>query len=264
MAALIGRAQCRGQRVGEPHIVAARNDGEFVVLEAAKKRRGRQQFFEPHGDGAHHFIATNAAHGVVDLAKAVRIDQREGDVAARAPALLGERALEAFDHDALVGQSGQQVFARQLAHGSDAARERAGEPQRRSRRYHDEHQECDTDNSGKTPQPVHGADQRPVRHPGEPADDAAVGVLHRLHLAAAVGHGIDAELQPGDSAALFDQPQRVVIERRGVAEDWPQFLDRLVQRDLSLGRQTPVVGLRHHKSDGRTRDRRGGQEQERQ
>ena len=259
-----GRTQRRGQRLGEAGIAAAGDDGELVVLEAAEQRCLRQRGLEPLRNGAHRLVAARTPHRIVDLAEAVGVDQREGDMAARAPAPLDQRTLEALNDDALIGQPGQDVFAGQLAHGFDAARERARQPQRRPRRHHGKDHQRDADRAGDTPQPVHGADQRAIRRPGEPADDAAMRVLHRLHLAAAVRRRIRAEAQVGKSAALLDQPHRAVVETIGSAKNGAQVFERPMQSDLPLGGQPPVIRLCHRNTDHRAGDRRAGEQEQRE
>ena len=226
-----------------------------------------QRCLQSRRDGAHYRVAADAAQGVVDLTETVGVDQREGDVAARAPALLGQRPLEARGDDPLVGQPGQRVFAGEPAHGFDAAGERAGEPQRRPRGHHGAKHQRYAHRTGKTPQPVHGADQRAVSRPREPADDAALRILQRLHFAAAFRRRIHAEAQVRKPAAPPDQPQRAVVETLskmvGVPEHWAEFFERVVERDLALGGKPSVVRLRHRKAEHRDRDRREAQQQER-
>ena len=74
-----------------------------------------------------HRIAACPPQRVVDLVKAVEIDQGENDDAETA---LRQRIVEMFDHGALIGQSGQRVVANRLARGRGPAIERARQPPR--------------------------------------------------------------------------------------------------------------------------------------
>ena len=179
--------QRTAQRFGEHRrgapVVAADDDGELVVLEAAEQRARRQSGVQPFGDIQQHGVAAGPSQRVVDLAKAVEIDQREDHDAGAAP---GQRIVEALEHHAVIGQAGQFVLTRQLAHRLGAAFERT---QQRLQAAHGENgAQCErgADRRQQRPQPIHRAKVRAVGHPTEPADDAAARIVQRLQLAAGI------------------------------------------------------------------------------
>ena len=83
------------------------------------------------------------------------------------------------------------------------------------------------------PQPIHRVRQRAVGRPAEPADDAALRVVQRLHFAAAVGRQCrrqSADRRARRGAAI--RPQLAGIEMVDIAEHGVQF----VERDLAKRR----------------------------
>ncbi len=142
------RAQRRGENARRIGIVAACDRGKLVVLEAAEHRALGQGGPQTLGNGAQHGIASLAPHCVVDLAKAVEIEQHEGyfpGAAAR------HDAIERLQHHALVGKPGQRIFADELAHGFDARRQRTREPPRRPLADDCATHERDADRAGQRP-----------------------------------------------------------------------------------------------------------------
>ena len=96
-------------------VLAADDDGEFVLLEAPQQRARRQSGLQMFGDIHQHGVAAGSPQRIVDLVKAVEIDQREGDDAGTT---LRQGVVETLHHGAMIGQSGQGVLADQLAAAS--------------------------------------------------------------------------------------------------------------------------------------------------
>ena len=65
------------QHGGGAAIFTAHDDGEFVFFEASEHRPRQQAGLKMLGDFHQHGVAAGPAERVVDLAKAVEIDQRQ-------------------------------------------------------------------------------------------------------------------------------------------------------------------------------------------
>jgi hypothetical protein len=102
------RAQQRGaqrlyHQIFDVGIVARRDDREFVLLESAQGRVSRQAGLEMLRDAAKERIPAGAPERIIDLAKAVEIDQRQHDDAV---APVRQHLAEPFKQHPLVGQPG--------------------------------------------------------------------------------------------------------------------------------------------------------------
>ena len=175
---------------------------------AGNPARSRSAILQQHG------VAGRPAQRVVDVAKAVEIDQREDHDAGAAP---GQRFGEALDHHAVIWQAGQFVLPGQLAHRLGAAFERT---QQRLQAAHGENgaqRERGADRRQQRPHPIHGAKVRAVGHPTEPADDAAARIVQRLQLAAGIWRGLGIEPQVGHAGPPLDQAEPGIVEPPDVA-----------------------------------------------
>ena len=102
----------RGERPQQPlaesvhklRVIVSDDDCKSVVVETAQYRPGRQRRFEPFGDIAKHRVAAGAPQCVVEVAKTVDVDQRQGN---EARAAGRQRRVEAFEDNAPVRQPGQ-------------------------------------------------------------------------------------------------------------------------------------------------------------
>ena len=256
----------RGERLRQPLAelvrelrILARDDGrESVILEAAEYGARRQRRFEPLGDAAQHDVAAGVAQRVVDVVEAVDVDQREGDEARTA---RRDRFVQAFEHHAPVRQPGQRILRGELADRCQAARERSTEPPRRAHRNRGRRGERDPDQAEQPPQPGHCADKAAIRRPAEPADDAALRVMQRLHFAPAVGgqRGVEAEIV--EAGAAGDAAELVGIEMltlRGSAID---LAKRRLQSVMLLGRKAAAAALGFGQADCGAGEHRNRQDQ---
>jgi len=121
------RSQQRGaqrinQQIFHARIVARHDHGEFVFFESAQDCVRRQAGFEMLRDAAKERVPAGAPERIIDLAKAVEIDQRQHDDAV---ATARQDLAEPFKQHPLVGQSGQGILGRELVHIFGAAIERA-------------------------------------------------------------------------------------------------------------------------------------------
>ena len=111
---------------------------------ASAGQSGLQMF----GDIHDHGIAAGSPQRIVDLVKAVEIDQRESDDAGTAPR---QRVAETLDHGAMIGQSGQRVLAKQIARRFGASIERTQKVARCAHGEKPDHAERDTDGAPAGP-----------------------------------------------------------------------------------------------------------------
>lgn len=96
------------------------NDGKLVVLKTPEHRTRRQSSLETFRDAHEHGIAADATQRIVEIAKAVDVDQRENqDIVAAA---FNHRFQQ---HHGPVGQFGEAIPGRQPAHCLDMTCERA-------------------------------------------------------------------------------------------------------------------------------------------
>ncbi len=226
---------------------------ERVVLEAAEQRTRRQRRFEPFGDAAQHGVAAGAAERIVDVVKAVDVDQCKGD---EARAARRDRFVQTLEHHAPVRQPGQRILRGQLADRRQAARERSGEPSGRAHRNIGGQRQRDPDQAEQTPQPGHGADKAAIGRPTEPADDAALRIVHRLHFAATVGgeRGVEAEVV--QAGAACDEAKLGGIEWSGLA-----LANRRLQSRVLLRGKAAAIVLRFGEADGGASQHRERQDQ---
>ncbi len=136
------------------------------------------------GDSLDHGIAAGAAERFVHLLESVGIKHCKDDDAGVA---VRERRVEPGEHRPLVRQPGERVFAGQAPHRRATSLERAGKPSRDIKRRGSGHREREAAEPDDAPQRIHGANERRAIRPAEPADDAAVGIVERLHLAGCIG-----------------------------------------------------------------------------
>ena len=129
-------------------VVAAHDDGEFILFEAPEQRAGRQTGLQMFGNVHEHRVAAGPSQHVVDLVKTVEIDEHEGNDAG---ITLGQHPIERLEHHTVIGQAGQRVLAGQLAHHLGAAIERAGQPLRGARGEEGAQRERDTDRPYQPP-----------------------------------------------------------------------------------------------------------------
>ena len=190
-------------------------------------------------------VAACAAVGVVDLAKALDIDERQHDDAGAAPR---QRPVEAFQHHAMIGQAGQRVLAGQLADGLEARREQARQPLDQAGGEKGADAERGADRADQTPQPDFGADQRPVGRPAEPADDAAALVVQRLRFASGGTVLVGVEAQILQAREPRDQRQPAVVETVAVAEHAAHFVERQLKRCMPLGGEPLILPHRDGKA----------------
>ena len=103
------------QRVGQgshgTFVVATDDDREYVLLEAPQQRIARQSGLQMFGYIFDHRVATGPPQCIVDLVKAVEVDQSEGDDAGMT---LRQRIAETLHYCAMVGQSRQRVLPGQI------------------------------------------------------------------------------------------------------------------------------------------------------
>ncbi len=250
-----GGAYRFGQRLRRPR-TAFHDDGELVFLEAAQQHARRQAGPQMFGDGDQHGVAAAAAERIVDLTKGVEIDQREHHGAA----FVGQRLVEPLEHGAVIGEPGQGVLVGEPPHGLGGERERTGEPPRRGGGKDGADRKRNTCGADQEPEPVHGPHQAAIRRPAEPADDAAIVVMERLYLTAAVGGHFGVEAKIAQAGATLDQPQLRRIEPRHTAEYRAHLIEREAQRPVPLGRLAAVLVLGDGVADHRAHDHRAGQD----
>ena len=222
-------------------ILARHDDGEFVVLETSELRSGRQIGLQPLGNGLHQRVAAAASLRIVDLAKAVEIDQRQNHNAG--PALF-QRVMEFLEHDPVIGQSGQRILAREPADGAKIDGERASEPQYQTRGEKSAQSERGAEPAHDAPQPGQVDKQRPVGRPTEPADDAALRVVQRLHLAAGNTGIVAVETQILQTGAAGDSCKLAGVEMVVLASRALQFVERKLQRGMPLGSKMIILAQR--------------------
>ena len=197
------------------------------------------------GNAFQQRIAAGAAVGVVDLTKALDIDERQYDDAGVAPR---QRPVEAFQHHPMIGQAGQRILAGQLADGLEARRKRARQPLDQAGGEKGADAERGPDRADQTPQPDLGADQRPVGRPAEPADDAAMLIVQRLHFAPGGAVLVGVEAQILQAREPRDQRQPAVVETVAVAEHAAHFVERKLKGCMALGGEPLILPHR----DGKT------------
>ena len=237
---------------GPPLTMTANSSSSKPAQQRARRQAGAQML----GDGDQHGVAAAAAERVVDLAKGVEIDQREHHGAA----FVGQRLVEPLEHGAVIGEAGQGVLVGEPPHGLGRKRERTGEPSRRGGGKDGADRKRNARGADQEPEPVHGPHQAAVRRPAEPADDAAVVVMERLHLAATVGSHFGVEAEIVQAGAPLDQPQLRRIEPRRTAEYRTHLIEREAQRPVPLGRLAAVLVLGDGVADHRAHDHRAGQD----
>jgi len=193
-------------------------------------------------------------------AQAIGIDQRQHDGAG---VRLPERPIEQLKHNAVIGQPGQRVLARELADSPQARGQESRLPLNEADGAQRANTEHDADGAGEAPQPIHGADQCAVRRPAEPARDAAASVVHRLHLAARGVRlvAVEVQIRQGGEPRDKRQPRFVEVEI-AAAEGAVQFVDRALERGVAHGGEPMILahgnGKARHRA-GQHRRRQGGQ-----
>ena len=183
--------------------------------------------------------------GIVDLAKALDIDERQHDDAGMAPR---QRPVEAFQHHPVIGQAGQRVLAGQLADGFEARREQARQPLDQARGEKGADAKRGTDRADQTPQPDLGADQRPVGRPAEPADDAAMLIVQRLRFAPGGAVLVGVEAQILQAREPRDQRQPRIVETVAGAEHAAHFVERKLKGRVPLGGEPLILPHRDGKA----------------
>ena len=143
----------------------------------------------------------------------------------------------------MVGQAGEHVLVRQrpgqLLAGAEIAHRAPHLPQRDAGKADQE----DAGQRQQRPELAERIAHRAVRLPGEPADDAAVPVEHRLDFAVA-GDGLGLEpqvLEPGRALHALDVAG---VERGEIGAGAADVLDGAQQRRAPL-QALAVVGLAH-------------------
>ena len=101
----------------------------------------------------------------------------------------------------------------------------------------------------QAPQPIHRADKCAVGRPAEPADDAALRVVQRLHFATAIGGQVAVESEIMEAGAPLDEVELAGIEVIGVGEYGMQLAKRRLQSGMLLGGKAAVIALRFGEAD---------------
>ena len=196
--------------LGVFHAWRGHHHGELVAVEPAAERALRKRGHEALGQFEKKLIPALVTERVVDVVQPVEIDQREGDDLLRDAAR--ERRLDQLNHLAMVRQAGEHVLMRQppgapLA-GAEIVDGAADLPERDARK-------TDQQSSGCGKERIEAAQrigERAIRLPTEPADDAALPVEHRLHVAVAHDR-VDFEAEVLEARRPLHRPDGARIER---------------------------------------------------
>ena len=144
--------------------------------------------------------------------------------------------VETFEQDAPIGQASQRIFGGELVQRRRAAPQRAGQPSghaehgRRGQRQHQSEQ------SRRCPTATSWRGQRVVRRPAEPADDAALSVVQRLHFAPGTGQEVTVKSEVVEPGPPCDLAKPGLVKVAGIGGRGPKLAERAFKR---------VVACRH-------------------
>ena len=153
----------------------------------------RGDLAQPLGDLDQHLIAAGIADRIVHLIEAIEID----DSISEGPVLgTGGKALvEQIEQLAVVGQAGERVLVGELVHLLLAPGEKEAAPAELPHRQRCKTDQAQHDERNERGQLGHHRGRRPLGFPGEPTDDTALAVDHRLDRTIVI-RGVGVEFQP--------------------------------------------------------------------
>jgi hypothetical protein len=117
------------------------------------------------------------------------------------------------------------------------------------------------DQCQQAPQPVHRCDKSVIAGPTEPPDDAAAGIVQRLHRPPGFADRIGVEAEISEAAAARDLPQLHVVGRVDVAKLGVEFVKRLLQRGPLLPLDVAFADSRGSKAGSRAQQYRADDDQ---
>ena len=136
----------------------------------------------------------------------------------------------------MVGQAGKLVLVGGAARRFFAGRQFAARPAQLPERNAGESDQAHGHAGEHRHQPMHRPHHRLLGVEGEKADDAALRVDHRLHLAAG-DFGSVSNFNPLRPALLLDHAHKARIDLAGCAKQRAEFGDRVAQRLALLQRR---------------------------
>ena len=112
------------------------------------------------------------------------------------------------------------------------------------------------------PKCFHHACEPTVRLPTEPPDDAALGIVQRLHLAGASRRWLGREAQALEAGATFDEAKPAVLEAVAVAEHSVNLVEGKPQCRVPFNASAAVVPRDEGEADQRADHDRSTQGQQ--
>src|SRR6202043_3039983 len=87
----------------------------------------------------------------------------------------------------------------------------------------------------QAPQPDQGTDQRAVGRPAEPAENAPLFAVQRLHLAPGSARRIGVEAHIRKPGEVLDALERGFVELRNIAGTAAKIAERALERGVAIG-----------------------------
>ena len=221
----------RHHNLGRGDVRPGHHEREFIAVETATERAQRQNIFDTPREGFEKLVANAVAERIVDVLQAVEIEERQRQHCALRTAC--QRAVDQFDHLAMVVQAGEHVLVRQrpseLLALAEIAHRAPHQPQRNAGKADQEH----AGQPKQRPELTQRIAHRAIRFPGEPADDAAIPTQHGLDLAVA-GDRLGFETQVLEAGGPLYALDMAGVERGEVGAGATNVLDGAQQRGAPL------------------------------
>ncbi len=209
------------------------------------------------GDVHNHGIAPCPSQRIVDLVKAVEVNQGEGDDPGTT---LRQCIIKTLNDCAVIGQSGQCILTEQLVRRLATAIERAQQLSRSSHGKKTRNSKHGADRRQQAPHPVDSANERVIGDPAEPADDPAPRVVQRLQLAPCPTGGASIKPQVLKPGAMFDEPKLRIVDVIDIADRCLKFIKRPSQCGVLLDLDVTCVEPGDCKTNRRAKDQGAGQQ----
>ena len=238
----------------------AHHQAELVAAQPRDQHALGHVAAQPVGDLGQNLVLAGVADRFLHLVEAAEIHQRHRDELVGLA--LGERLVGLLPHPVQVGQAGDRILIGEPLYLTGALAEQLVQPAQLPHRQQREAEQPERDQGAERQQALDHLGRGPLRLPGEPADDPALGVDQRLDLLRPLGRllGQPQAFQAGGAFEQLDQLRIDVVE---IGRDRLQRLDGAAQR-LAVGAFEIVVGLlRQHEAEHAAHDD-GGDHHQRQ